>query len=398
MGILKSVLGYVDTENYSYADLFNEINANSGGILFGLQVFGDSKNNQNTRQMLGIKAKTLYSGLPFVFSMIKEIICTSKMDDTKRLYEIIAKMKSRLQMSMTSAGHSTAVMRATSYFSGNAYFQEKIAGIDFYQFIDKIESHFEEEKGKVIENLKLLMKMIFRPENLTVSYTADREGYKGLETEVRGLKEMLHTEKVELAEEKPDYQVKNEGFKTSGQVQYVAAAGNFREGGFEYTGCLRILKVILSYEYLWMNVRVKGGAYGCMSNFRRSGDSFLVSYRDPNLSKTLEVFRNTPDFIRGFEADEREMTKYIIGTVSELDTPMTPSSKGVLSLEAWFSGITEEDLKKERMQILNAQPEDIRALGDVVACVLDQNRICVIGSEEKIEQEKELFLEVKHLL
>ena len=97
----------------------------------------------------------------FVFSMIKEK--TSKMDDTKRLYEIIAKMKSRLQMSMASAGHSTAVMRATSYFSGNAYFQEKIAGIEFYQFIDRIESHFEEEKGRVIDNLKLLMKMIFRP-------------------------------------------------------------------------------------------------------------------------------------------------------------------------------------------------------------------------------------------
>lgn len=398
MGILKSVLGYVDTEKYSYADLFNEINANSGGILFGLQVFGDSKDNQNTRQMLGIKAKTLYSGLPFVFSMIKEILCTSKMDDTKRLYEIIAKMKSRLQMSMASAGHSTAVMRATSYFSGNAYFQEKIAGIEFYQFIDRIESHFEEEKGRVIDNLKLLMKMIFRPENLTVSYTADQEGYKGLESEVRSLKSVLCTEQVRQAEVKPDYKVKNEGFKTSGQVQYVAAAGNFREGGFEYTGCLRILKVILSYEYLWMNVRVKGGAYGCMSNFKRSGDGYLVSYRDPNLSKTLEVFRNTPEFIRSFEADEREMTKYIIGTISELDTPMTPSSKGILSLEAWFSHITEEELKKERMQILNAQPEDIRALGDVVACMLDQNRICVIGSEEKIEQEKELFLEVKHLL
>ena len=147
-----------------------------------------------------------------------------------------------------------------------------------------------------------------------------------------------------------------------------------------------------------MNVRVTGGAYGCMSNFKRSGDGYLVSYRDPNLSKTLEVFRNTPEFIRSFEADEREMTKYIIGTISELDTPMTPSSKGILSLEAWFSHITEEELKKERMQILNAQPGDIRALGDVVACMLDQNRICVIGSEEKIEQEKELFLEVKHLL
>lgn len=398
MGILKSVLGYVDTGHYTYGELFNEINARSGGILFGIQVFGDAKDNQKTTHMMGIKAKALYKDIPFVFEMIKEILCTSKMEDGKRLYEIIAKMKSRLQMSLASNGHSTAVMRALSYFSDNSYFQEKTAGIDFYKFIDEIEQNFQEKKDEVFANLKTLMTYVFRPENLMISYTADEEGYAYLEKEVQGLKEVLCTKEITPGSMTPVFEVKNEGFKTSGQVQYVAAAGNFAEAGYEYTGALRILKVMLSYEYLWTNIRVKGGAYGCMSAFRKTGDGFLVSYRDPNLSKTLEVFKKTGDFIRSFDADEREMTKYIIGTISELDAPMTPSTKGSMSLGAWFSGITKEDMEKERMEILNAQPEDIRSLAGIVDAMMEQNRICVIGSEEKIEQEKNVFGEIKHLL
>lgn len=398
MGILKSVLGYVDTEHYTYGELFNEINAASGGISFGLQVFENAKEKNRNAHMMGIKAKALYRDIPFVFDMIREIICTSEIEDEKRLYEIIAKMKSRLQMSLTSAGHSTAVMRALSYFSENSYFQEKIAGIDFYKLLDKIEKDFRERKEEVKENLKELMFYIFRPENMMVSYTAEEEGCRCLEKEIKELKKVLYTREITPGHMEPAFRVKNEGFQTSGQVQYVAAAGNFKEAGYEYTGALRILKVMLSYEYLWMNIRVKGGAYGCMSAFRRSGDGFLVSYRDPNLGKTLEVFKNTGDFIRSFDADEREMTKYIIGTISELDTPMTPSAKGSLSLNAWFSGLTEEDLKKERMEILNAQPEDIRQLAGIVDAIMEQNRICVVGQEEKIEQEKNVFGEIRHLL
>ena len=158
------------------------------------------------------------------------------------------------------------------------------------------------------------------------------------------------------------------------------------------------MKVMLSYEYLWTNIRVKGGAYGCMSSFRRNGDGFLVSYRDPNLVKTLEVFRKTGEFIRSFDADEREMTKYIIGTISEMDVPMTPSGKGNLSLNAWFSKVTEEDMAKERQEILEAQPEDIRKLAGIVDAMMEQNRICVVGSEEKLEQEKQIFGELRNLL
>lgn len=398
LGILKSVLGYVGTENYTYGELFNEINAKTGGIFFGIQVFGNAKDNRITTHMMGIKAKALYKDLPFVFRMIREILCTSKLDDEKRLYEIIAKMKSRMQMSMVSAGHSTAVNRALSYFSENSYFQEKIAGIDFYNLIDELEKNFQERKAEIIDNLKELMELVFRRENLVVSYTADQEGYGYLEKEVEGLKEVLWKGELEDARLTPVFENKNEGFQTSGQVQYVAVAGNFAEGGYEYTGALRILKVMLSYEYLWTNIRVKGGAYGCMSGFRRTGDGFLVSYRDPHLKNTLEVFQKTGDFIRSFDADEREMTKYIIGTISEIDAPLTPSAKGSMSLNAWFSGITREDMEKERQEILDAQPEDIRNLAGIVDTIVGQNRICVIGSEEKLQQDKEVFKEIKHLL
>ena len=398
LGILKSVLGYVDTKNYTYGELFNEINARTGGILFGIQVFGSAKDNRLTTHMMGIKAKALYEDLPFVFQMIQEILCTSKLEDEKRLYEILAKMKSRMQMSMVSAGHSTAVNRALSYFSENAYFQEQIAGIDFYDLIDDLEKNFQEKKTEIIENLKELMGLVFRRENLIVSYTADQKGYSRLEKEVEGLKSVLPDGEMEDVCLKPVFENKNEGFQTSGQVQYVAVAGNFADEGYEYTGALRILKVMLSYEYLWTNIRVKGGAYGCMSGFRRTGDGFLVSYRDPHLKNTLEVFRKTGDFIRSFDADEREMTKYIIGTISEIDAPLTPSAKGAMSLNAWFSGITEEDMEKERREILDAQPQDIQNLAGIVDAIVDQDRICVIGSEEKIQQDKEVFKEIKHLL
>ena len=187
-------------------------------------------------------------------------------------------------------------------------------------------------------------------------------------------------------------------FSTAGQVQYVAVSGNFKEAGYEYTGALRILKVILSYDYLWMNIRVKGGAYGCMSNFRKSGDSFLVSYRDPHLKNTLKIFENTPEYLHTFTADEREMTKYIIGTISDLDVPLNPYAKGELSLGAWFAGITEEELQEERNQILTAQPEDIQALGDLVEAVLKQRNICVVGSESALEKNREILKQIEPLV
>lgn len=398
LGLLKSVLGAVDTENYTYGELFNEVNARTGGIAYGIEVFDDAQDTDAFRAMFAVRGKALYPEMDFMFSMIREVLTTSKLDDTKRLYEIIARVRSRAQASLASAGHSTAVLRGASYASPMAAFQDEMAGIGYYQFIEKLEKDFDSCKDEIVKNLRKVMEEVLRPENFCVSYTGERESLDVVKAQAAGIKKVLFNgQKPEPVKQAPCIK-KNEAFKTSGQVQYVAQNGNFRKKGLEYTGALEILKVILSYDYLWINLRVKGGAYGCMSGFKRNGESFLVSYRDPHLKRTLEVYQGVPDYIRAFEADEREMTKYIIGTISNKDVPRTPQMQGSISKTAYFSNVTEDMLQKERNQILGAQKEDIQKLAALVEAVLSDDQICVVGSETAIEKAEDVFMEVKPLI
>ena len=398
LGLLKSVLGYVDTEDYTYGELFNEINANTGGINCGVEVFDRADSTEAFQAMFSVRGKALYPKMDFLFKMIQEILNTSRLEDTKRLYEIIAAVKSRAQVSLTGAGHSTAVLRATAYSSPMAAFQDEMAGIGYYQFIEQLEKDFDQRKDELVKELRKLMKEILRPENFLISYTGERESLETVKKLASDVKKGLCTEPVEISGEKLTCTKKNEGFKTSGQVQYVAQTGNFKKKGLEYTGALEILKVILSYDYLWINLRVKGGAYGCMSGFKRNGESYLVSYRDPHLKRTLDVYKGIPEYVRNFQADERDMTKYIIGTISGKDVPKTPQMKGAVSKNAYFCGVTEEMIQKERDQILNASVENIHALAEIIEAILTADQICVVGSESKVSEASDILWEVKSLI
>lgn len=394
VGILQSVLGIIDTKRYDYGTLFNEINVNTGGISTSLELYNDVTNIREKafKATFEIKGKALYGKLPVAFDMMREILMESKLDDGKRIREILAMLKSRLLMKFQSSGHVTAVLRAQSYASPAAKLKDMTNGIAFYETVSYIEEHFEEEKEKLSEKLIDLSKKLFCGDNMMLSYTAAREGLEGLEEMVEKLKNSLHTRTAE--EDKRcviHCEKKNEGFKTASKVQYVAKAGNFIDQGVAYTGALQILKVIMSYDYLWQNIRVKGGAYGCMSNFNRIGEGYFVSYRDPNLKRTLDVYDGVVDYLKNFTVSERDMTKYIIGTMSGIDQPMTPASKGERSMNLYMNKVSAEIIREERNQILDAEQDDIRALYKVAEAVLQADQMCVIGGEDKIEEEKELF-------
>lgn len=267
-------------------------------------------------------------------------------------------------------------------------------GIEFYELIKDLTENFDQKKEDLIEKLQSLTKMLFRAENLMISYTAPTEASEKLGEYVEILKKALYKEQPE---EKPLHLIcrkKNEGFKTASKVQYVARVGNFIDNGAQYHGALNILKVILSYDYLWQNVRVKGGAYGCMSNFSRTGEGYFVSYRDPNLKQTMEIYEGVVEYLKNFDVSDRDMTKYIIGTISNIDQPMTPATKGDRSLSLYMSRVTEEMIKTEREQILNATKEDIQALSKVAEAMLQARQICVIGGEDKIEENADMFMNV----
>ena len=400
VGILQSVLGIIDTTNYEYGELFNEINIHTGGIGTSLELYTDvtKVKEKEFRATFEMRGKALYPKMDVLFSMMREILMESRLDDEKRLKEILAMLKSRLLASFLSSGHTTAALRALSYTSPMSKFKDDTDGIGFYEAVKVIEEDFDGQKETLIRNLKEIARRIFRADNLMLSYTSSEEGLEPMTKAFAAVKDSLYTG-GEMTDEACvlHCRKRNEGFKTSSKVQYVARVGNFIDGGQKYSGTLQILKVILGYDYLWQNIRVKGGAYGCMSNFNRIGDAYLISYRDPNLERTMEVYEGVVDYLKNFNVSDRDMNKFIIGTMSSLDRPMNPAAKGARSMNLYMNRVSEEMIRSERGQILDAQQDDIRALADVVKAMLDQNLLCVIGSEEKIEEQKDMFLEVKTL-
>ncbi len=397
VGLLKSVLGGMDTEHYSYSELTSEIHLNSGGVDISVASYANLEEPEHFTGALVAGARVLYDRLDFGFEILEEILCRSVFENEKRLKEVLWETCSRAKMKLENAGHSTAVSRATSYFSPTAYFNEIVGGTSYFRFLKEICDNFETKKDHVIARLKEVSKALFTCSNMIISYTANEEGYERLPRAMKKLTDSLPKGDKTHYEFTHPVKNRNEGLKTSSQVNYVARCGDFKKEGYEYTGALKILQVILSYDYLWLNIRVKGGAYGCMSGFGRSGEGYLVSYRDPNLTETDQVYEGIVKYLEEFDPDERDMTKYVIGTVSNLDTPLTPSVKGGRALSAYLSGVTDEMLQKERDQVLAATKEDIRVLAGPVRAILKTGSFCVVGNEDKIEANRAAFGEVQNL-
>lgn len=398
LGFFTNALGLVSTEKYSYTDLANATNIYTGGISTGTASHPDIKDRNNFVFKFEVKLKVLEKNLDKALELMEQMLLSSDFTDTKRLGELVAQIKARLQANLSSSGHLVAAMRSMSSFSRYALYQDELKGIAFYRSICRIEKELSESPKSVSDKLAAIAKKLFARNRMLISFTGNNEAYGNAKPSLE--KVIAGFNKISAVGNQAEvhFNTAKEAFIDASQIQYVAKTGDFICEGYEYTGALRLLRIILSYDYLWINVRVKGGAYGCMNTFLRSGESYFVSYRDPNLSDTLDVYDRIPEYIKSFSPDERDMTKYIIGTFSALDTPMNPEAKGSRSLSAYLEGITYEQIQKERNEILNAQPEDIRRLADLVKAVLKKDSICVIGNENMIKESAGLFENVEKLI
>lgn len=399
IGILKSVLGYIDTKNYSFSDYFDEINIHTGGLITTSTSFTDKNNNKDVKNYLLVKVKMLYDKTPKAFELIKEMICDSKFEDTKRLKEILLETRARMESSMQAAGHGVAMSRALSYFSIGASYDEEMNGLSFYKLIKKLTEDFDNCKDDIVSKLRELMVCIFRPENLFVDITATQEEFKIVEDELSAFISILNTDEYRRnCPFVPNPSKRNEGLMTAGQVQYVCRAGEFVSKGLKYTGALKVLHTILGYDYLWNNVRVLGGAYGVMNGFTRNGSGFIVSYRDPNMVNTIKVYEGAAEYIENMPLDERTITQFIIGTLSEVDTPLTPSSKGAYSLRGYMTGLEDSELQKERDEILNINEDIIHGLSKYLRAIMEDRNLCVVGNADVIKKDADIFMNIEQLV
>lgn len=400
LGILTEVLGNMNTDHYTYQELTDEVNLYTGGLRTAVNIYG-LQGSDTYKPRFEMSGKVLYSKVPKMFELFEDILLHTHFDDEKRLKEILNQLKSRLEMGFMSNGHSTAVNRAMSYFNQGSWYKELVEGIAFYQFLCAILKDYDTRKTEIIHKLQTIGQKIFRKAYLMADMTVDHEGMQICTKPLVSFAGKLYTAPMSAV----DCAVKtigtcprhNEAFITSGMVQYNACVGNFGGSGMAYSGSMNVLKNVLGNEYLWNNVRVKGGAYGCMCGFAPSGNGYFTSYRDPNLAKTYDIYANAADYVRSLALDDRELTKYIIGAVGAIDLPMTASMKGNRSLAAFLGERSFEQIQKNRDELLATTVDDLRGLSKAVASVIEAGHICVVGSESKITEEKDRFEYVAQL-
>ncbi|MGN0505119.1 MAG: insulinase family protein [Lachnospiraceae bacterium] len=398
VGLLSDVLSLVDTKKHGYKELADELNTYTGGFSTELAAYAKVSDAGAFGPKFGVSIKSLTGNTEKAVAFLKEILCESDFSDSKRLYEILLEVKSKLEMNFMQAGHVVAISRAASYYSENAAFEETTKGIAYYEFIKGLVENYEAKKQEIADSLQRVTKQLFTKENLILSLTAGEDGKQAFLTEADSLLSALYPNAEGELLHMPCVK-KNEGFKTPGQVQYVIRSGSFKKQGIPYHGSFEVLQTILGYGYLWNEIRVKGGAYGGgMAMSELAGNAFTYSYRDPNLAETNKVYEGLPEYVENFEADEREMTKNILGTMSNVDAPLTPRAEGSRSFLAYLIGRTEEDAQRIRDEILSTTAEDIRKTKPALEAMLSADCICTIGSAAKIEECKELFSEVKTLM
>ena len=389
--LLVNLLGDIGTKKYKYEELSNEINIQTGGIEFYSRCFTYKGDDEACLPKLVVKGKVLEDKAPIMLELMNEIINNSIFDNEKRIKEKVQEIKSRLEMSILQNGHVIAANHAASYFSPVGRYEDLTKGLSFYKFISDLENNFQDKFQSTKDKLLGISKLIFNKNNLILSINCKDYDKTKFMNNFQGLYNRLSDESSSFRSISNKVKALNEGLMTSADVLYVAKACNFKKIGYNYNGSMKVLKTISNYDYLWNNVRVKGGAYGVSSVFQRNGIMFLTSYRDPNLTETILAYDNLADFVKDYQGDQDEVIKYIIGTMSDVDSPLSPSMKGEEATQRYISGLSDEDIALERREILSTTAKNIRGFAPLIKDCMAENYLCVLGNEEKIRENKELF-------
>lgn len=408
ISFLTTLLGYMNTKKHTYTEFDTETNFYTGGIATDMNIFCQPGECDNYHIYFEVRTKVLRSKVKEALDLLAEMLFETLFEDEKHLREVVAEGRSRLKVRLMAAGHQAAAGRAASYFSKSSWLTDRYNGIGYYEYLVQLDEHFDEEKETLKAGCKALLANLLRQDKMILSVTGREADYQAVEKEMpKFIDRLAAFEKEEGSKDygnafdamtsyRPLPEKNQEAFSTPAEIQYVAVGGSFKEEAFNF-GALRVTRHLLNYDYLWNEVRVKGGAYGVSCQFNREGEGFFASYRDPNLEATIDVYKKAADYLAGYQAEEREITKTIIGTISGMDTPLTPNMKGRRSMAGYLSGVSIELLQKEREQVLNCSIEDIRALAPVMKAVSEAGNVCVIGNEKHIEEAGELFASIKPL-
>ncbi len=389
--LLSGLIGSMNTQNYTYGDLNRIMNIHTGGFYTSLANYVVNMDDNNLINKFVVSAKVMNNELPKLFELTKEQLYTTRFDDKDRLKSLLTRWLAQMESSIKRDGRSVASTRISSYFTNRGVFDEQTSGLEFYWFVKDLVDNFDSKYQSIVDNLNNAAKLLFTRENMMTTVTCGEKEYAAFT-------KALDNFGAEMPSAKPVYhqwtfkpEIKNEGILTASKVQYVMQGYDFKKIGYKWDAKMRVLNQIVSTDWLKNQVRVIGGAYGGYAQINPSGTITFNSYRDPNLKNTLAAYEKTPDYIANFNADEKTMTRFILGTISGMDMPLTVQQRGNQAFAYYFMKRTQNDMQKDREAILSTKVEDIRGFAQLLRDILAQKAICVYGNTDKINAEKDVF-------
>jgi len=391
---LAVLLGSIGTEKYTFGELDNALDTHLGGFSTYLTSYLENRDDDKLIPKFVMSTKALSPEQDKVFEFAEEILTHSKLDDVDRIKDVLTRHHSRLSANVKRDGLGYARTRLFSYSTRSGMFDELTGGLEYYWFITDLVENFDDRQNSLLKGLQDVSDQLFNKKNLLASVTCSDDAIKEYRKELKGFSKRLGKEKPVYQTWKLESDKQNEGFMAASKVQYVLQGTDYKDLGFEWDGKVRVLNQIISREWLKNQVRVIGGAYGGFARFSPTGQVYFGSYRDPNLASTLENYANTPEFLKTFDVDKDEMTRFIIGTISGMDRPQTPSQRGNTAVARYFVQMTEAQMQTERAAVLSTSVEDIKTYQKMVADILENSLICVYGNEDKLKQSEKLFDEL----
>ncbi|MGM0667414.1 MAG: insulinase family protein [Bacteroidota bacterium] len=390
--LLSHLLGKFDTENYTYGEIDNELNIHTGAFSSSISLYNAGRDDSNIIPKFQIQSKAVSDKTGKMLELAAEIISTTDFSDKDRLKTLMIRHFAEIDANVKNNGLNYAAQRMFSYFSHTGVCNEMMSGLEYYWFIADLVNNFDEKADEIIKNLSGLSASLFTSSNLTAGITCSEKDFEKYSDALTALTSSMPEGESEYLAWDIIPVKKNEAFETTSGVQYVIKGGNFKDLGYDWSGKMLVLNQILSTDWLQNQIRVIGGAYGGFASFSPTGNMYFASYRDPNLQESLEVYDQTASYLEDFDADEKAMTRYIIGTVSNLDYPETSSMKASTALSRYFNGISREFLQTQRNEVLGTTAGDIKAMRTMVDELMELEIYSVYGNKQKIEQNKELFM------
>ncbi len=395
--LLNSLLGFVNTNKYSYLELYDNMALTTGGIYHQTFVYDGTLGNGEIRPSYEITAKMLYHEIDHVEELIKEMLFESCFDDDARIMEILMQEKASLQTQFMNSAHIIALNETRKDSSMVDYYMYNTDYLGYYTFICDLIEHYEH--NDFVKKIHETMSYIFNADHLMISYTGERESLGKVKESIKHMIALFgyHGYQPQIVP-KLSYQISQKAYTMPSQVQFVGVSGRIQSMSKDELAAFQLLQHILRCDYLWHYVRVKGGAYGCFSDAQNHQILSIVSYRDPHLKKTLEVYHGIRDYVKNFDVTEREMLQYIIGAISDRERPLSAKQIGNISFSRAITGVQDDFLNSLRRRMIDLSKEDIQQLLKYVLEFLDQLSYCVIGNENTIQKSADLFDDVKSLL